>query len=67
MLTVTSTLPGDCDGDGDVDLADYANLPACLSGPAAAHGPNCGCFDRDSDADVDLLDFADFQAFFSGS
>jgi hypothetical protein len=66
-LTVTSTLPGDCDGDGDVDLADYANLPACLSGPAAAHGPNCGCFDRDSDADVDLLDFADFQAFFSGS
>jgi hypothetical protein len=54
--------PGDLDGDGDADLADYALFAACLGGP---NQPNPGCpaenfdaADIDSDGDVDLEDYA---------
>jgi len=53
---------GDADGDGDVNLADYAAFPPCLTGPAATpYGAGCGVFDFDVDADVDLADYASFQ------
>lgn len=44
--------PGDLDGDGDVDLADYGILAGCLVGPFAATAA-----DYDDDRDVDLDDF----------
>jgi len=65
LYAIEVTWPGDWDDDGDVDLADYAALPACLTGPEVGP-PDAGCdvFDFDSDLDVDLADFADFQAAF---
>jgi len=60
--------PGDYDGDGDVDLADFANWPACLTGPDAGPGAaGCEPFDFDADEDVDLDDFGGFQHVFTGA
>lgn len=58
---------GDCDGDGDVDLADFAEFQICFAdeSPGVTAGP-CACGDFDEDGDVDLTDFADFQLAFSG-
>ncbi len=59
--------PGDFDGDGNVDLDDYAEFPDCLSGPwqgASFTEPAQDCldaFDFDTDTDVDLKDCAEFQ------
>jgi len=70
---IRSINPGDWDGDGDVDLSDYAEFPGCISGPWQAPSfvmPSQGCldaFDFDADADVDLQDFAGFQVLFTGS
>ena len=61
----------DIECDGDVDLADYAVLADCLSGPGGAPGfvsPSQSCldyFDLDADADVDLVDLGAFQAAFA--
>jgi hypothetical protein len=56
-----SSTPGDLDGDGDADLADFAALATCLTGPCGGIGPTpCGCVDLDGDYDVDLADFARF-------
>jgi len=57
--------PGDCDGDGDVDLDDFHGLFDCLLGPDDGLGADCGCFDLDANGRVDLLDFAAFQAVFT--
>ena len=56
---------GDYNCDQMVDLADFANWPACMTGPDA--GPylaGCECFDAVFDHDVDLADFAAFQGLF---
>ncbi len=67
VFTGFTALPGDCDGDGDVDLTNYAAFPACATGPAAGPpAPPCGCFDVNLDDTVDLLDFADIQTAFTG-
>lgn len=57
-------VPGDCDGDGDVDLFDYADFTDCFSGPGGGLGLGCDCFDFDGDGDNDLQDFAAFQLHF---
>ncbi len=67
-------LPHDADGDGDVDLDDYAMFLDCLMGPEAAPAPVLGLtaqdcldvFDADADGDVDLADYMSFTAAFSG-
>ena len=61
-------LPGDADGDGDVDLDDYASFQACFTGPLDTQDPlpaGCEFFDADDDNDVDLHDFAGFQLIFA--
>ncbi|MFH0980313.1 MAG: hypothetical protein V2A79_02080, partial [Planctomycetota bacterium] len=61
-LTInTAVLPCDSDGDGDVDLVDYAAFVPCISGPSTVAAPGCGIFDVDADSDVDLRDFGSFQ------
>ncbi|MCB9849449.1 MAG: fibronectin type III domain-containing protein [Phycisphaerales bacterium] len=64
-LVMLEGQPGDCDVDGDVDVADFAGLVDCLSGPGgtppATASAGCGClatFDLDADGDVDLRDVA---------
>ncbi|MBN1510411.1 MAG: hypothetical protein JXB13_00210, partial [Phycisphaerae bacterium] len=62
IWAVQSPALGDFDGDGLIDLADFAAMPECLTGPDA--GPvlaGCEAFDFDADTDVDVADFAVFQ------
>jgi|GEM_PF-2878401 len=57
----------DFDGDGDVDVSDFAHFQACFNGPGVA--PASGCLvdaDADDDGDVDVGDFAAFQVCFNG-
>jgi len=60
-------VPGDWNGDGDVDISDFAEFPTCWSGPVGSPDwvmPSQVCqdvFDFDGDTDVDLADFAEFQ------
>lgn len=56
----------DCDHDGDVDAADFAQFSTCMAGPGAALEPGCACFDFDRDADLDLADLAGFQTVYTG-
>lgn len=66
--------PGDFDGNGTVDLADYTFFVRCLAGPGVSPCPTppvtvwtCRrAFDLDVDDDVDLRDFARF-ALISGT
>ncbi|HUU83896.1 MAG TPA: hypothetical protein VM243_10365 [Phycisphaerae bacterium] len=66
--------PGDADHDGDLDLADFAELAGCVSGPVGGAGfvtPSEAClrtFDfTPGDGDVDLADVGRFQESFEGS
>ena len=61
----------DTDGDGDVDLTDFASFMVCFNGPNRGRPPRaeplrCVCLDSDGDRDVDLIDFAEFQRCFNG-
>jgi hypothetical protein len=57
---------GDFDGDGDVDLNDFATFALCYTGAAVPPAPGCEPCDLDADNDVDLGDFATFAANFTG-
>ncbi len=59
-------LPGNCDGDKDVDLDDFASFVACMEGPRTPVGSGCQCADLDEDDDADLVDFAQLQKAFAG-
>ena len=68
---VLAQLPGDLDGNGEVDLFDAVEFVACMTGPdGIAVDPTCdpGNFDPDPDiapdTDIDLRDFAGFQTRF---
>ena len=59
----------DVDGDGDVDVNDFAKFQVCFNGPGqpwAGDPKDCTCFDQDDDGDVDVSDFAVFQVCFNG-
>jgi len=66
QVPLAPPVPGDCDGDGDVELGDLAELANCLLGPGGGLDPACGCFDLDGDDDADLKDFLVLQANFVG-
>jgi hypothetical protein len=65
-----NVIQGDCplggplrdgNGDGAVDLQDFAHFALCHAGPDAVTPHNCGCYDTDLDGDVDLRDFSGMQ------
>ena len=62
-------LVGDFNGDGGVDLADFALLVMCLDGPNQPPAKTCPPdidADLDCDGDVDLHDVGRFQLAFTG-
>ncbi len=69
VLSIFDGLAGDSDEDLDVDLADWLDFPACLTGPCGpVSGSACEVFDfAPADFGVDLHDFADFQNGFTGA
>ena len=61
---IVNPVPGDYDGDLDVDQTDIAAMSECLQGPGVQPDPYFPCvnaFDFDGDGDVDLPDFGAFQ------
>lgn len=70
--------PFDVDADDDIDLADFALVADCLTGPAGSYTPlPGGCAltveadgflsaDVDEDHDLDLVDLAGFAGCFGG-
>jgi hypothetical protein len=60
-------VPGDFDGDGDVDQQDFGRFQACYSGDGYEQtDPACAKAKLDGDYDVDQLDFAIFAGCMSG-
>jgi hypothetical protein len=64
VLVVTEQVPGDLDGDRDVDLVDFRRVTQCLSGPDRRPA-DCRLSDFDFDADVDMLDLQMFEDFYN--
>lgn len=60
-------VPGDFDGDFDVDVADFGRFTACFTGSGVPCSDTCCEADLDGDGDVDIADFAMFSANFTGS
>ncbi len=68
---ICNSPPQDTNGDGDVDLQDFAAFASCFSGPNSPWAGSlpdsvCGCLDVDRDRDVDLGDFSAFNGCFNG-
>jgi len=64
-LSIQNRVPGDLDGDGDVDLEDAAKLAGCVFGPGRSVVAACRVCDADLDTDVDLADVETFAARYS--
>jgi len=60
-------IPGDFDGDRDVDGSDRDAFVLCASGPAMPVINGCEPEDLDYDGDVDQSDFGIFQRCYSGT
>jgi hypothetical protein len=67
VYTFSITVPGDFDGDQDVDGQDALVLIDCLAGPSAPLSPECVNADLDGDHDSDQTDFGLFQRCMSGN
>ncbi len=68
MITVkVRNVPGDFDGDQDVDQDDFGHFQACYSGSGAYAGPGCEDAALDGDGDVDEDDFIVFVSCLSGA
>jgi hypothetical protein len=63
MALLCVAVPGDSDGDDDIDAADFLRLAMCLGGPGWPQGSvaPCCCVGTDADGDVDLADYAALQ------
>lgn len=60
-------VPGDFDGDRDVDLVDFSHLQVCLSGfTVPQDDPDCQNAKLDGDADIDFDDVGVFLACITG-
>ncbi len=60
-------VPGDFDGDHDVDLTDFSGFVECASAAGAGElPPQCVVLDFDGSLGVDLLDFGSFQSAHTG-
>ncbi len=57
-------VPGDFDGDRDVDLDDWRGGQDCMKGPQSPIEAQCRRLDLDLDGDVDLEDYAGFMVAF---
>jgi hypothetical protein len=64
VYTLTCGREGDWDGDGDVDLADFAPFAECLGGPLGPASGACTLADLNYDGRTDLADFAMFAQSF---
>jgi hypothetical protein len=59
-------IPGDFNGDGDVDGDDLSVFESCVSGPTVHYTGDCAAADFDQDNDVDQSDFGIFQRCYRG-
>jgi len=67
LSIVPAQIPGDFDGDGDVDQEDYGMFQRCLSGVTIPQeDPACAAARLDADGDVDRDDAALFLRCISG-
>lgn len=58
---------GDCNTDGSLNIFDFSEFAACVSGPGSPPADQeCACADFDGDGDVDLTDFGLTQVNFQG-
>jgi hypothetical protein len=62
----TDGVPGDMDGDGDVDQEDFGLFQACLTVPGDPIGPECLSADIDQNELVDQHDTTLFERCLSG-
>lgn len=51
---------GDCDANAVVDLNDWDEWFACVTGPGGSAADGCQCADSDSDGDVDMRDIRQY-------
>ncbi|RME38376.1 MAG: hypothetical protein D6788_07575 [Planctomycetota bacterium] len=71
LHVIAQPVPGDFDGDSDVDLDDYAIFSRCLAGPEVTTPPPLCTADQfqacdlGMDGDVDEQDFGLFQSLFA--
>lgn len=59
-ITRVVSLPGDFDGDGDVDQDDFDAFEQCFTGAGGQAGAGCELGDFDGDDDIDCDDWALF-------
>jgi hypothetical protein len=60
----SSSPPTNVNDSGGVNLADWALMADCLTGPGSAMVQECDCGDGDHDDDVDLRDAQQTQHYF---
>lgn len=66
VIVIVRPDPGDLDGDGDVDQADFGRMQLCLSGDGYAYPTGCDDADLDGDGDVDHIDVFALESCLAG-